>query len=185
MKIDGIVLTEHDIPWDASEISELFEKTKAWNLKILIGQELRGYLEDEITQADILAFGFYRKMEGEHSVKEIVEKIHEEGGVALAAHPYREKLGLGDEVYRLEIDGIEVLTPNHMIIDTMKAERAWKELKIAGIGGSDAHRKREVGRYLTHFEDSIRNEADLVTALKTRRCRPITYQEAVKLRGTP
>lgn len=182
IQIDGIVITEHYALWTGGEIADLVEKTKAWNFRVLVGQELRGYREDGSIHGDILAFGFYQKVEGLHPTQELIEMIQEAGGVALAAHPYRHELGLGDDVYQLSLDGIEVFTPHHLIIDTMKAERAWKELKIAGIGGSDAHRRGDVGRCLTYFENSIKNEMDLVNEIKARRCKPVSYQEVMKLR---
>lgn len=185
LKLDGIAITEHDARWEEGEIAELLEQAKARNLRILTGQELSCYREGGVSQGHLLAFGVNRKIESTLPIEEVIDMVHEEGGVVLAAHPYREEFGLGDDVYRLDLDGIEVLSPHHLTIDTMKAERAWKELSIAGIGGSDAHRRGDIGKFLTYFEDGIKDEADLVNAIKARRCRPVNYQEAMKLRESP
>jgi hypothetical protein len=182
MKIDGIAITEHETMWNAGEVMELLEKAGALDFRLLVGQELRGFREDGTPHADILTFGFYGEVEGQHPVEELIEMVHQAGGVALAAHPFREELGLGEDVYRLQLDGIEVLTPHHLMMDIMKAERAQKELNIAGVGGSDAHRRRDVGRCLTYFENRVKNEMDLVNEIKARRCKPVHYQEAMKLR---
>ncbi len=182
MALDGIVITEHDTPWGENEIEELAEIAKDRNLKVLVGQELRGYREDGSIHGDLLTFGFHDKIEYRPSPREIIDTVHQEGGVALAAHPFRSEFGLEDDVYKLELDGIEVLSPHHLILDTMKAERVCEELKIAGIGGSDAHSKREVGKFLTYFENEIKSEKDLVAEIKAKRCKPVSYREAVKLR---
>ena len=82
MNIDDIVITEHDTFWEPDEVADLLEQTGAWDFNLLVGQELRGYREDETPHADILAFGFYEKVKDPHPVEELVEMVHEANGVA-------------------------------------------------------------------------------------------------------
>jgi predicted metal-dependent phosphoesterase TrpH len=184
-KIDGIVITEHDVMWEEDEVAELVDKAGNLDIIVLVGQELRGYREDGVPHGDMLAFGFDQKVEGLPPAHELIDMVHQAGGVVIAAHPYRKLLGFGDEVYEMEFDGIEVFNPKHLLLDTMKAERAWKELEIAGTGASDAHGKRLLGKFLTHFESKILCEEDLVNEIKARRCKPIKYDDAMQLRFKP
>lgn len=182
MNLDGIVFTEHNVLWEEGEVAELLEKTGQENLKVLVGRELRGCREDGAIHGDILVFGFNQEIEELYPTGELIGLIHDEGGVALAAHPFRSDLGFGDDVYNLDLDGIEVLTPRHYMLDTRKAEKARKSMAIAGVGGSDAHRKGVVGKYLTYFENAIENEEDLINEIKAGRCKPVSYRDAMNSR---
>ena len=53
------------------------------------------------------------------------------------------------------------------------------ELGYKGIGGSDAHIVSHIGRCATKFSDPIKNENELVEALRSSNFEPITYREEV------
>jgi predicted metal-dependent phosphoesterase TrpH len=93
-----------------------------------------------------------------------VAAIHEQGGLAVAAHPYwrttsrapgRSPHGVGDLIAVAGFDAVEILnggfTPS-MIAANLRARWANKVLGLTETGGSDAHVKQAVGCAATAFE---------------------------------
>lgn len=177
LKLDGLVLTEHDAVWEEEEIAELKRQSGEDALVILRGQEVSSYREDGSPHGHLLVYGYYQPLVGGLTARRVVEVVHGAGGVVVAAHPYRVKYGLLDDVYGLGLDGLEVLTPNHYMIDVQKAEQAVRVMQICGTGGSDAHDLRSVGRCLTLFDEEITGEEDLIRHIRGRDCRPVRRQE--------
>jgi predicted metal-dependent phosphoesterase TrpH len=116
------------------------------------------------------------------SARDLVQRVHDEGGVAVAAHPYRRGFGLEDRIYKLDLDGIEVLNGNCTPEEMQQAKEVQEKLQLAATGGSDAHRVDTVGNYLTWFPEPVTTEAQLVAAIKQKRCRP-AYGEELLLNG--
>ena len=100
------------------------------------------------------------------SVSEVVDAIHDRGGIAIASHVDREAFGivgqLGFIPPDLEIDGIEVSrTPPD------QAAQDFKDLALPVIAASDAHHLDEMGLRTTVFliEDCTLSEIKM--ALKS------------------
>lgn len=174
--LDGFAITEHEYLWEESEVEELKQETNTEGLIILRGQEIRTYNEDGI-EGDILVFGYPDTIEGPISSMELIEQVHKSDAIAIAAHPYRNAYGLGNKVFELDLDGIEIHSSNHFGLSSRHAAAAHKSLSLAGIGSSDAHNLSHLGHFLTLFEQPVTNEAKLVEEIKARRCRPISYTE--------
>ncbi|MFV1951416.1 MAG: PHP-associated domain-containing protein [Nitrospinota bacterium] len=177
LNLDGIVIIEHNHVWDKDEIEELKNEAGVEELMVLRGQEIRGHRIDGSIDGDFLAFGFYETIDEELPSTEIIHRVHDNGGIIIAAHPYRHILGIGDHLYDLDLDGIEVLNPHHSPSDTENAERARKIMDIAGTGGSDAHRPLPIGHYLTSFKGDIATEDDLINEIREKRCSPVRYED--------
>lgn len=78
------------------------------------------------------------------SAAETVERIREQGGIAIAAHPF--VLGRSPRlVYRAKFDAIEVLNSRAFLLSNPLARRFAEKNKVPMVGGSDAHRKDEMG----------------------------------------
>ena len=103
-------------------------------------------------------------------MQKVADRVHEQGGVAVPAHPYqRDMVGgsLGDRV--LALKGLYALEgANGSVSDdgNRRAMEAARTLGIAAIGGSDAHGLLTVGRACTVFDGALKSEADLVEALR-------------------
>lgn len=177
LKLDGIVIMEHNHVWEKDEIEELKKEARVEEFMVLRGQEIRGYRKDGSIEGDFLTFEFYEIIDEGLPSTEIIHRVHDNGGIIIAAHPYRQMLGIGDHLYDLDLDGIEVLNPNHRPSDTENADRARKIMDIAGTGGSDAHRPLGIGHYLTSFEGDIETEEDLSKEIKKKRCSPVRYED--------
>lgn len=175
--LDGIALTEHHHLWDRREVEELLEACGGPRLLVLRGQEVTT-TEGGLFHGDLLVFGLEGPVAGRPKTASFLEEVRSRGGVAIAAHPYRGGYGYEDDVLALAVDGLEVMNSNYFSSECQRALAAQRSMGVASIGGSDAHAESWVGRYLTLFEDPIGSEADLVEAVKARRCRAVTYEEA-------
>lgn len=176
LKLDGLVIVEHGVIWDKSEVAALKQHPEAGNLIVLRGQEIRTYHNGRL-EGDILVFGIERSIDRQLSAAELIKEVHGKGGVTIAAHPYRWAFGLGDKVQKLDLDAIEILNSNTTPDEMQKAQKAQETLHLAGTGGSDAHSADAVGNYLTWFDDQITTEVQLVEAIRQKRCRPAHYEE--------
>ena len=174
--LDGLVIVEHGVLWHEKEIAQLKQHPAAEGLVILRGQEIRASGRNRL-EGDILVFGLQESIQDILSARELLQRVHAEGGVAVAAHPYRWGYGLGDRIFELELDGIEVLNGNCSPDEMQQARQAQQKLQLAATGGSDAHRPERVGDYLTWFPEPVTSEAQLVAAIKNKTCRPAHCEE--------
>lgn len=176
LKLDGLVIVEHELQWDMDEIVSLKKFCREQDFLILRGQEIRTRYNGRLA-GDILVFGVDYIIDNIVNPKELIEIVKGEGGVCVAAHPYRPDYGLGDDVYNLDLDGIEILNGNTSAQGMQLALEAQQNLQIAGTGGSDAHCADAIGKYLTYFPEKIATEADLAAAIRGKKCRPAYYNE--------
>ncbi len=175
--IHGLAIVEHHFVWPAEEVEQLKEETGADSLVILRGQEITAYREGDVFHGDIVTFGFEGECPDNPSTEEVLRIVHEAGGVAIAAHPFRWGYGHGEDVYHYDFDGIEVQNANYRLLDVKKAEKAVKELGVASVGGSDAHDAKVVGLYLTEFSQKVDDEEALIREVKARRCQAVRYDD--------
>ncbi len=162
--LDGVCITDHNTFNGGREALKLQE---AYDIKVFLG------IEVDTREGQVLIFGVKEDIPVYSPIVEILNFVHKRGGVVVAAHPFRPFIGLGELVYEVELDGIEVLNPNCTPDENFKAKIAARILKIAEIGGSDAHIKERIGTFGTSFEKEIEDEEDLVSAIKERQCKPI------------
>jgi len=175
--LDGIVLTEHGIRWSDESLAELAERSGVPDLLVLAGQEVACYTKRGDFQGEFLLFGYPRSLGSSRSLEEILEMVHGEGGVVVAAHPFKKFVsangggfyGAGHRVYDYDLDGLEVAHPSYDRESTALAEEAMRKRNLAGIGCSDAHDLRSVGLCRTVFPDPITSMAGLCEAIRARR----------------
>jgi predicted metal-dependent phosphoesterase TrpH len=100
------------------------------------------------------------------SARDTVEAIHDQGGLAVAAHPYSLALGVGDLAGQLPFDGVEILNGSPLM--DLSNSRAASRLRgrAAAVGGSDAHVAWAAGRVHTVFPGT--GAADLRAAILAR-----------------
>ncbi len=90
------------------------------------------------------------------SAEETIERIREQGGLAIAPHPFSMHVSaLGLKVDALDLDGLEVLNAGHVDgFANKKAEKYSHSGKWARVGGSDSHVLNTIGCAYTAFEGS-------------------------------
>lgn len=123
----------------------------------------------EVTTADghVLAYLINEPVPRGRSVDETIDLIHDQGGIAVAAHPFRWWSGLGKKnVLGRKFDALETLNSRSLRLGNRRAALLARIIHLPGIGGSDAHVTEHVGRALTIFPDDCQGAEDLVRAIK-------------------
>jgi hypothetical protein len=178
MKLDGIAVTEHGIRWPDDKFDYLLRLAEPHGLALIDAQEVQTYSRENGMEGDFLVFGMKQSLGSEFRAEELAKRVHGEGGILIAAHPYKwsrfgkdRYYGAGDRVYHLDLDGIELFHPDHDEEALSKVRLAMEKLGLPGTGGSDAHQVHEIGTYLTVFENEVKNEEDLIREIRAGRIR--------------
>ena len=168
--LSGISITDHDcIKGYERALAEA--ESYGDGFMVVPGEEVSS------EKGHILAYGVSKKVPGGLSLEETTSLIHEQGGVAVAAHPYS-TLGTGDpfsieevtEGQFLLLDGVEayngsVLWPKDA---NEKAQQFAQKYGLARIGGSDAHTRWAQGLGLT-LTEGVEDVDDLLEAIREGR----------------
>ncbi|NNL77259.1 MAG: PHP domain-containing protein [Desulfobacterales bacterium] len=172
LRLAGICLTEHQVIWKSADVDMLARES---GIKIFRGNEFT------TNQGDILVFGFYKDIKKLLTIQELREMVKSAGGFMIVAHPYRgfKTFGIGRLQMSVEqacqrkvlnfIDAIEVGNGKLSADENDMARKVAEKLDLPGTGGSDAHRIDEIGKWVTLFENDIRNELELVQELHAGR----------------
>ncbi len=186
--LDGICLTDHNHLWDPGHVEELRQKH---GFLILRGNEIT------TNQGDVLVFGLEKDIQGIIDLKELRREVDEADGFMIVAHPFRGFLVVGVDQAGLTpekamerplfdyVDAVEVLNGKVTEKENDFASRVTDGLGLPGTGGSDAHEVAEVGMYATEFYAEIKNEQDLVAALKDGACSPVVFQAEKQVGARP
>ena len=154
--LDVVAITDHDAIDGALEAAGL-AGGRVGGPEVVVGEEVSS------RDGHILALFIERVIKPDMSAEETVEAIHEQGGLAVAAHPYWRSTsldhkgrmyGLGDRIADIAFDAIEVInggfTPS-MIGANRRAGWVAEALGRTPVGGSDAHVKHALGWGHTRF----------------------------------
>lgn len=166
--LDVIAITDHNTVSSAHEAKALAQGSQ---IEVITGSEVSS------AHGHILALWINEDIKPGMSVRDTVDAIHAQGGLAFAAHPYANRAfgrfglqSVGDHMMDSGLDGIEVYnsTP-YMVYANMLASRQVLRNPdmFAAIGGSDAHMPQAVGKGVTLFPGTC--AADLRHALEERR----------------
>lgn len=102
-------------------------------------------------------------------VREVLDKVRELGGVAVAAHPYDKTIERpsGDVVFTLEgLAAIEGLNATRRGAINDLAMEAADHMNLPCTGASGAHELADIGKAATLFKLPVATEADLVEQLR-------------------
>lgn len=178
--LDGICLTDHNHLWDPSAAAELGRKH---GLLVLRGNEIT------TAQGDMVVFGLEQDVQGIVTLEELRRMVDSQGGFIIAAHPFRGFLTVGVDELGLEVDRVKQ-RPMFRLVDALEtlnskvtpAENSFsgqvaQDLGLPATGGSDAHQVDEVGLNATRFNKVIRNESELVAALRSGQYSPVQYRK--------
>ena len=171
--LDGIVITEHDRLWPEDELDEL--RAAAPGLVVLGGVEVSG------RNGDLLCYGVSDLAALRRGARwgDLCREVARQGGTTVAAHPFRwgqDFVSLLAEECPL-VSGLEMMSNNMDESLRRKAAAFHRENPdFATLGNSDAHDVAVVGICYTEFDAEIRTSADLVAAIRDRRCRPRTHE---------
>ncbi|MHA1754947.1 MAG: PHP-associated domain-containing protein [Candidatus Odinarchaeia archaeon] len=162
--IKGIAVTDHNTIGDFSKIRKIAEK---YDMRTYIGYELK------VLGGELLIYGVRKILPINMPAEFIIRKVHSIGGAAIAAHPYREfPISLKDNIYNLDLDGVEVSDRATHSLDNRSVSAA-KKMDIAMIAGSDAHTISDIGWCATKFTKIIETTEELVNEIKSKKCIPV------------
>ena len=161
-KLQGVCVTDH---FHVRPIHNLTKNPEMVELRVFFGVEITS------RDGDILAYGIEAVPSRNMSAETVIDNIHKQGGVAVCAHPFSPRhLALGDKIYDLELDAIE--------INGSLPSKSNKEAKIAAeimdlptIGGSDAHSVDQLNTMATWFQNPIADVSDIVQEIQHKNCK--------------
>lgn len=167
-RIDGLCISEHDRYKEPVSERELLEQSGLTVLTIMEDSLYYGHalviLETEEHYKEYMRVKY--DLRGENKI----ERIESMGGVIIPAHPFRfSGNSFGMALDRLDsINIIESLNGTNSRQENERAQAfmALHDGRFRGVGGSDAHYVREFATCLTRFGDDIRDNSDLIKALK-------------------
>ena len=113
-------------------------------------------IEVSSKEGHILAYGIDRDIPRDMSIKDTIDAIHEAGGVAFAAHPYRWWSGLGEKnTLDYEFDGVEALNARSVSGSNKRSLKLATRIGKPISAGSDAHTPEFIGEGYVEFSDDI------------------------------
>jgi hypothetical protein len=135
--LDGFGITDHNTVKGQGEAKRA---AKRFGLRFVPGVEVSSH------QGHIIGFGVEEPV-GVGSAAEVVDRIHDLGGVAVAPHPYDVlRHGVWRVLGKIDFDMIEIYNSRTFFEPLNRcAMVAAKRLKKPGVVGSDAHALREIG----------------------------------------
>ena len=163
--LDGLCITEHDIPWDRDAIKKLSDR---------FGILVVGGIEVSTEYGEVLVFGIHNPVFDVKDIHELRRRVDRSGGIMVAAHPFRGAHGFvkWDPVKGLIIKLEEALQlPIFEVVDAVEVFNGmapeWEldlcstvcdSLKIRGTAGSDAHNTGQVGDCVTILHNTVASE---------------------------
>ena len=184
--LDGVCLTEHSGGWEEREMADTFGDS---------GLTVIRALEVNTDMGHILVFGLNRYTDGMHTAAGLRKAVDAAGGVMIAAHPFRNffnrppynvnllfKNFNGNRpttstaaskhpLFEL-VDDVEVANGSNTDQENHFTLEVARHIGFMGTGGSDAHSTHGIGKCVTLFDGDIRNESDLIEALKAKAFTP-------------
>lgn len=168
----AIAITDHE-RMDAALAGRAMAQHRGWPIEVIVGEEIstRG--------GHLLGLYLGKRIHPWRSLKDSIARIHEQGGLAIIAHPLlpyplcasersiRRLMDEADPVYHP--DGMEGFNPTTARMRwSRRAPALAEELGIASTGGSDAHRASNVGSTVTIVRATGSVESSLRRAIVER-----------------
>ena len=161
--VGGVVLTEHDVVWDAARARHLSDQS---DILVLPGVEVTTEL------GHVLVYGLPSLVPRITDAKRLRALCDEQDALMFLAHPARDPgLRVPREAMAL-FDGVEGLNGCDGPLQNQSAASRGRSCDLPPIGGSDSHALHEVATAATDFSAEIRSVADLVAALRSGDYRP-------------
>lgn len=130
--LNGIAITDHN------SVNGLKEIENFKDFLVIPGVEVSS------KDGHVLGLGVREPIPPGLSARETVELIRQQGGVAIAAHPFGLWKRVGS-VYKARFDAIEVFNSRAYFVSNGLAKRFAEQNHLPMVAGSDAHHPSEVG----------------------------------------
>ncbi len=184
--LDGICLTDHDAFWSEEQTREL---SRRHGFLVIAGSEIN------TDAGHVVVFGLSRYEFGMHKPGFLRACADRNGGVLIAAHPYRrrflegpgrdpaERAGMleravSDPFFGL-CEAVESLNGRGSVEQNRFAADLSASLSLVETAGSDAHRVDQLGTAATEFYGKVEGLPDLIRLLKSGQFRPVDLRAGV------
>ena len=178
-RLNVAAVTDHDTlegAWRAAEIAARMPNAP----EVVVGEEVSS------RQGHIVGLFLTTRVRPGLSARATIDQIHQQGGIAIAAHPFwrterqgRRNVvhGVGWDALHLEFDAVEVEngTPGFYLFNQM-ARRLNEVKAVAEVGNSDAHILDAVGRAYTSFPGHTAAHLRLAVATATTKAHRDRYR---------
>ncbi len=159
--LNGAAITDHDTVEGAEKMLNNCDD----DLLIIPG------IETSTKRGHILGINITTPIPKGLSVEEAIEKIHEAGGIAIAAHPqapFKDSLGLNPKIISLGLDAIEVVNSSlfPFLPLTCLSKKFADRYRIPQTAGSDSHIPETIGLAYTLIENDGASVDDIVEAIR-------------------
>ncbi len=154
-QLDVIAITDHE-RIDAAMAARAMARDRGLRAQVVVGEEIstRG--------GHLLGLFLEEPIRPWQSLRASVAQVHEQGGLAIAAHPLFPyplcaqapalRRLLADPDPRVRLDGLEAFNPTMLGRPTHRRVVAFvEEFGLAGTGSSDAHALEAIGQGYTTF----------------------------------
>ena len=167
--LDGLCVTDHEHMGMRRLADQL---TRRYDFLVLVGMEFLTF------EGDLLVFGLDSVPNRAMHADELVSLVNSQGGCAISAHPFRDNgRGMGNEIRGLHgLHGLESVNGSTRQHHNAMASDLAFELGLARLGGSDAHLPERVGLCATRFSEPVRNERDLIRAVRSGLVEPVVLE---------
>ena len=157
--LDAIAIADHDTMKGSMEAKDRFKGLK--DFVIIPAMEI------STNKGHIVALGIKEGIGPGLDPKEKVELIRDQGGIAVAAHPFvRYREGLFSRISSLDVDALETLNSRYIFgYSNWRARKMAEETKIPQLGASDAHFLGAIGSCVTELEADFDVESILEVIL--------------------
>jgi predicted metal-dependent phosphoesterase TrpH len=167
--LDAVAITDHERV-DAALAGRAMAEGRDWPIEVIVGEEIstRG--------GHLVGLYLRRRIRPWRSLKDSIARVHEQGGLAIIAHPLppyplcasegtiRRLMDEADPVFHP--DALEGFNPTvaraPLARWSRRAPALAEELGLAAVGGSDAHRALDVGSTAT----IVARDGDIETSLR-------------------
>jgi predicted metal-dependent phosphoesterase TrpH len=162
--LDGIAITDHNSVQSFFVASKLAEDL-GLDLIIVPGAEI------STSEGHLIALGTHNLLPAGLSAVETAEHAHDNGGIAVAPHPYAFfRQGIRN-LRAKRLDAVETFNSKHLFgFSNYLAGRSARKLNLGVTGGSDSHKVETIG--FGYTEVNIADGADVEQVLQAiKNCR--------------
>lgn len=171
--LDGVVFTEHDRFWPRDELDRY--RARYPEVTIFNGAEITvPSLHHVLTivpepEPDLL---------DPDTPRDFLKKVERNGGIAIAAHPFRIYTDYHLRNRETSLHGVEIASSNMASAweETQSRElaRTWSASKLMN---SDAHSLVPLGMFYNRFDQVIETEKELIEAIRAGTCEPVRTEQ--------
>jgi hypothetical protein len=170
--LDAVAIAGHNHVWVG--------QVGRWFSRLVGGPTVISSEEIHPPKGHIVALGIERNVNWDQSSESMIDEVHRQGGVAIAAHPTRLSWARWPDAAVRKLDGSEVFQPVTILAPDAGPEMRefHKRAGRAAIGSSDYHGLGPIGLCRTYVWARDNSEPAILEAIRAGRTEPVGPQAA-------